>query len=180
MRLYIPIGIVLLPTGKGNIVPSGIENEIAKPIGADISIKPVTWPPIGSDDAKTEGTDVGKFNPDTTIMSSISEPVTIHTGIEDLVSLWDKFDESKIPTLDQCLIGDNDEEFEEPEIKEFDFDKDSIKDMICLEEPPQKVIDISAMDSSDSIVGDELDKESFFYFRILTIHDRNVWYIQLK
>ena len=242
MRLYIPKGIVLLPTGKGNIVPPGIENEIAKPIGADISIKPVTWPPIGSDDAKTEGTDVGKFNPDTTIMSSISEPVTIHTGIEDLVSLWDKFDESKIPTLEQCLIGDDDEEFEEPEIKEVDSEKDSIevlkssqvvlgsllpvemfkdtpeprlalsldfdgfgqqeeiakptifpislntitlqtikttefptvepiKDMLCLAEQPQEVIDISAMDSSDSIVADKLDKESFFYFRIFTFHD---------
>ena len=243
MRLYIPIGIVLLPTGEGNIVPPGIEKEIAKPIGADISIKPVTWPPIGSDDAKTEDTDVGQFNPDPTIMSSTSEPVTIHTGIEDLfgddidlVSLWDEFDESKIPTLDQCLIGDNDEEFEEPEIKEVDSEKDSIevlkgsqvvlgsllpvemfkdapeprlalnldfdgfgqqdeiakptifpislntitlqtikttefptvepiKDMLCLEEPAQKVIDISAIDSSDSIVADKLDKESFFLFQ---------------
>ena len=243
MRLFIPIGIVLLPTGKGNIVPPVIENEIAKPIGADISIKPVTWTPIGADD---EDTDVGQFNPDPTIMSPTSEPVTIHTGIEDLfgddidlVSLWDEFDESKIPTLEQCLIGDNDEEFEEPEIKEVDFEKDSIevlkssqvvlgsllpvemfkdtpeprlalglmnqdeinqavpdnlvkptkfpislntislhtlqtvkttqsptieplKDMLCLAEPSQEVIDISAIDSSDSIVSDELDKESFF------------------
>ena len=247
MRLYIPIGIVLLPTGEGSIAPPGIENEIVKPIGADISIKPVTWPPIGSDDAKTEDTDVVQFNPDPTIMSSTSEPVTIHTGIEDLfgedidlVSLWDEFDESKILNFDQCLIGDDDEEFEEPEIKEVDFEKDSIevlkssqvvlgsllpvemfkdtpeqrlaliqdfdgfeqleeivkptefpislstlqttvkttkfptvepiKDMLCLEEPPQKVIDISAMDSSDSIVGDELDKESFYYFIIFTFH----------
>ena len=243
MRLFIPIGIVLLPTGKGNIVPSVIENEIVKPVGANISIKPVTWTPIGSDD---EDTDVGQFNPDPTIISPTSEPVTIHTGIEDLfgddidlVSLWDEFDESKIPTLEQCLIGDNDEEFEEPEIKEVDFEKDSIevlkssqvvlgsllpvemfkdtpeprlalglmnqdeikqavlddhvkptkfpislntislhtlqtvkttksptvgpiKDMLCLAEPSQEVIDISAIDSSDSIVSDELDKESFF------------------
>ena len=248
MRLYITIGIVLLPTGKGNIVPPGIENEIVKPIGADISIKPVTWPPIGSDDAKTEDTDVGQFNPDPTIMSSTSEPVTIHTGIEDLfgedidlVSLWEEFDESKIPTMDQCLIGDDDDEFEEPEIKEVDSEKASIevlkssqvvlgsllpvemfkdtpeprlalnldfdgfgqqediakptifpisqntlqttlkttkfptvepiKDMLCLAEQPQEVIDISAIDSSDSIVADELDKESFFYFRIHSLHD---------
>ena len=37
-----------------------------------------------------------------------------------------------------------------------------IKDMLCLAEPSQEVIDISAIDSSDSIVSDELDKESFF------------------
>ena len=251
MRLCIPVGIVLFPTGRGNIILPGIENEIVKPISADIkpvTIKPVTWPPIGSNDDITEDTDVGQFNPDPTSMSSTSEPVTIHNGIEDLFgddidldSLWDEFDESKIPTSEQCQIGDNDEGFEELEIKEVDFETDSIevlkssqvvlgsllpvemfkdtsdprlimnqaldgfeqlgdlvkptkfpislntislqtlqtvktvkttksptvepiKDMLCLKEPLQEVIDISAIDSSDSIVGDELEKESFFNY----------------
>ena len=242
MRLLIPIA---LSVGSGQKVLPGIENEIIKPIDPDISIKPVTLPPISIDDDKPEDTDVGQFNPDPIATSTTSEPITIHTGIEDLFgddidldSLWDDFDESKIPIADKCSAGDTDEGFEEPEIDEDDFEKDSIevlkdsqvvlgsllpvemfkdiseprllkpvlddfgeiddlvkptkfpislntislqtlqtvktikttkapttepiKDYPCLAGPLQEVIDISAIDSSDSISSGELDKESFF------------------
>ena len=247
MRLFL---LVALSTGQGPPIPPGIENEIAKPIDADISIKPVnpTWSPITPGNGEPEDTDVDKFYPDPTAASTTSEPITIHAGVEDLfgddidlVSLWDYFEESKIPIADQCSVNDNDEEFVEPEIKEADFEKDPIevlkgsqvvlgsllsvemfkdipeprkllneavddfreigdlvkptkvpislntislqtlqtvktikttkaptiepiKDMPCLVEPLQKVIDISAIDSSDSISSGELDKESFLIY----------------
>ena len=260
MRLLIPIALSI---GKGQrVVPPGIENEIIKPIDPDISIKPVTLPTIPIDDDKPEDTDVGQFNPDPIATSTTSEPITIHTGIEDLFgddidldSLWNDFDESKIPIADKCSVGDTDEGFEEPEIKdENDFEKDSIevlkdskvvfgsllpvemfkdvsdskpkllkpilddfgeigisdiddlvkptkfpvslntislqtlqtvktikttkaptiepiKDYPCLAGPLQEVIDISAIDSSDSISSGELDKESFWkvFFVNITI-----------